>query len=889
MKKYVYSFINGKAEGSAAMNKLLGGKGANLAEMTNLSIPVPPGFTISTDVCNYYMQHNKFPKGLKKQVEEAIQKLEKYMNKQFGGPDNPLLFSVRSGARQSMPGMMETVLNIGLTNKTTSALIQQTNNPKFVYDSLRRLIMMYADVVIEKSNYKKNKFTGIRLDLEKILGQIKQRYNCKNDSDLTEEALMEICDLFNHTIKQKFNIEFPNNASTQLWGAIEAVFKSWNGKRAIEYRNIENIPHTWGTAVNIQCMVFGNMGKNSATGVAFTRNPSTGENQFFGEWLPNAQGEDVVAGIRTPQPILDNSKKDLKYQMPLVYKELYKVQNKLEKHYKEMQDLEFTIENQKLWILQTRKGKRNGIATIKIALDMYQEKLHSQSEIINKIKPEHINEILLPTINETTIKHLQPIGMGLPAGPGCATGQVVFNPEEAERQYNKGQKVILIREETSPEDVQGMFVSNAILTSRGGMTSHAALVARGWGKCCIVGCNELIIDDNKNQAIINKQIIKTGDWITLDGSKGLIYKDQLPLIKPALKKNKVFNHLLNILKKKRALLVRTNADQPKDAQTALDMGAAGIGLCRTEHMFFDKNRINIMRQVILAPNTQKRRESIMQLLPHQKTDFYKLLKTMDSKPVTIRLLDPPLHEFLPTQTKQIKDLALELNISIQKLESIIDNLHELNPMLGHRGCRLGITFPEITEMQTRAICEAAIKLLRKGFKPQPEIMIPLVGSIGEFINQKKIVTKTINNIKTEHKIKHLNIKIGTMIELPRACFIADQIAQHADFISFGTNDLTQTTFGFSRDDIGSFLPNYLNKNILDNDPFQHLDEAGVGELIKIAIKRAQSTNQKIKIGVCGEHGGDPKSIRFLATVGIDYVSCSPYRVPIASLTLSKII
>ena len=888
MKKYVYSFINGKAEGSATMNKLLGGKGANLAEMTNLSIPVPPGFTISTDVCTYYMKHNRFPKGLKAQVSEAVNKLELYMKKQFGGIDNPLLFSVRSGARQSMPGMMETVLNIGLTTKTTSALIKKTNNPQFVYDSLRRLMMMYADVVIEKSNYTQIKHPGIRVELEKILEETKRKYSFNNDSDLTEQALIEVCDLFNQTIKQRFKIEFPNNASTQLWGAIEAVFKSWNGKRAFEYRNIENIPHTWGTAVNVQCMVFGNMGKKSATGVAFTRNPSTGENEFFGEWLPNAQGEDVVAGIRTPQPILNNSKKDLKYQMPAVYQELYEVQSKLEKHYKEMQDLEFTIENQKLWILQTRTGKRNGIATIKIALDMYKEKLQSQSEIIAKIEPDHINEILLPTINESTVKNLNPVGAGLPAGPGCATGQVVFNPQDAEEQYNKGNKVILIREETSPEDVQGMFVSNAILTSRGGMTSHAALVARGWGKCCIVGCNELIIDYDNNQAFLNQQIIKRGDWITLDGSKGLIYKKQLPLIKPALKKNIIFNSLLNMLNKKRALLVRTNADQPKDAQAALDMGASGIGLCRTEHMFFDKERIKIMRQIILAPNKKKRRESIMQLLPYQKTDFYQILKTMDSKPVTIRLLDPPLHEFLPTQKKQIKDLAIELKISVKKLEAIIDNLHELNPMLGHRGCRLGITFPEITEMQTRAICEATIQLLKKGLKPKPEIMIPLVGNIEEFINQKKIVIKTIKTIKTKHKIKYLNIKIGTMIELPRACFIANKIAQHADFISFGTNDLTQTTFGFSRDDIGSFLPQYLEQNILSNDPFQHLDETGVGELIKIAIKRAKSTNSKIKIGVCGEHGGDPKSINFLSKMGIDYVSCSPYRVPIASLTLSKI-
>ena len=883
MKKYVYSFINDQADGSASMNHLLGGKGANLAEMMKLSIPVPPGFTITTEVCTYYMKHKKYPRGLKKQVSEAIKSLELSMGKKFGCSQNPLLFSVRSGARQSMPGMMETVLNIGLNDLTAIGLVNKTKKPTFVYDSLRRLIMMYADVVMEKSNSK-----DIRIQLEHILKMIKTKHQCVNDSDLSIEALIQLCDLFKKKILKTFNREFPQNPQKQLWGAIKAVLQSWNGKRAIDYRNIENIPHSWGTAVNIQCMVFGNMGTESATGVAFTRNPSTGEKRFFGEWLRNAQGEDVVAGIRTPYPILDDSKHDLKIQMPSVYKQLYKVQKKLEKHYKEMQDLEFTIENKKLWILQTRTGKRNGIATIKIALDMYKEKLHSRQHMINKIKPEHINEILLPMIDESKLHDITPIGQGLPAGPGCATGQIFFTPDEAKKQFNKSLNVILVREETSPEDVHGMFVSTAILTSRGGMTSHAALVARGWGKCCIVGCTDLVIDYQKKRAIINNHIINEGDWITLNGSKGLIYKHRLPLIKPILKKNILFNKLISTIKQYQILSVRTNADQPGDAKIALDMGAEGIGLCRTEHMFFNPERIKKVRQMILAPNNRERRLAIMKLLPYQKKDFYKILKTMNEKPVTIRLLDPPLHEFLPNNSQQTKELAKDFKISTKKLDKIIKGLHEFNPMLGHRGCRLGITSPEITEMQTQAIVQATIKLYKEGFKPQPEIMIPLVGNLGEFIHQKDIVSNEIKKILIKNNIKKLTIPIGTMIELPRACLIANSIAKHADFISFGTNDLTQTTFGFSRDDIGSFLPEYLSKNILDSDPFQHLDEDGVGELIVMAIKRARSINTKIKIGVCGEHGGDPQSIKFLAAAGVDYVSCSPYRVPIASLTLAQL-
>ena len=889
MKKYTYSFINNKAEGAASMKALLGGKGANLAEMTNLSIPVPPGFTISTEVCTYFMQHKKFPPGLKKQVLLAIKTIELYRGKGFGDDKNPLLLSVRSGARQSMPGMMETVLNIGLNAQTIKALVKKTNNPKFVYDSFRRLLMMYADVVMEKSIHKGNIHgDGIRRQLDKILEKVKSKNGCKNDSDLNTETLKILCKTFQRKIIKIFNQPFPEEPMEQLWGAINAVFKSWNGKRALDYRKIEHIPHTWGTAVNIQCMVFGNMGNHSATGVAFTRDPSTGQKKLFGEWLNNAQGEDVVAGIRTPKPIFNNSRHDLKAQMPRIYNQLGQIQKILEKHYKEMQDLEFTIEEKKLWILQTRVGKRNGTAAIKIALDMYKEKIFNRQTMLNKISPNHINEILLPIIDNNKIVDIAPIAKGLPAGPGCATGQVVFHPDKAERLFQKGHSVVLVREETSPEDIHGMFVSKAILTSRGGMTSHAALVARGWGKCCIVGCAELQIDYNKKYFQARNKIIKEGDWITLNGSTGLVYNNKLPLKAVDVKNNLLLKKLSEITLTTSRVTVRTNVESSKDALNALAMGARGIGLCRTEHMFFAPNRIEKMRKMILATTDQQRRKAIMQLLPFQKSDFYKILKVMNKFPVTIRLLDPPLHEFLPVETLQIKKLAEELKITYKQLQTKIDTLHESNPMLGHRGCRLGITSPEITEMQTEAIIIAAIKLYKEGFSPQPEIMIPLVGSLGEFLHQKKIVNKMIQKITKQKNINKLKIKIGTMIELPRACLIADKIALHADFISFGTNDLTQTTFGFSRDDVGTFIPEYLHQNILQEDPFQILDRAGVGELIKIAISKARRVNSKIKIGICGEHGGEPQSIKFLVKAGVDYISCSPYRVPIASLTLAQL-
>tara|TARA_Y100000590_G_C15697887_1_gene1005827 strand:- start:125 stop:2359 length:2235 start_codon:yes stop_codon:yes gene_type:complete len=743
---------------------------------------------------------------------------------------------------------------------------------------------MYADVVMEKSN---NLDFNIRLHLEKMIYQLKKKRKIKNDFQISGEDYEKLSKQFIKTIKKTLGFPFPQDPFDQLWGAIDAVFKSWNGERAHKYRTIEKISHSLGTAVNVQVMVFGNWGNSSGTGVAFTRNPSTGANCFFGEWLPNAQGEDVVAGIRTPFPINDvKNKKSLSQFMPKIYKSLYSIQKKLEKHFKDMQDLEFTIQNNHLWLLQTRKGKRNGQASIKIALDLINEKTISKQSALSRISSHHINELLHPTLTDNDRVNKTPISEGLPAGPGSAYGQVVFTPDKAKDLNDKGYEVILVREETSPEDVHGMYASNAILTARGGMTSHAALVARGWGKCCIVGCNDISINYDKNFCFIGAKKIKELDWLTLNGSEGKIYGEKLTLEKPNIKKNKSFINLLKICKQKKALEVRANADSALDAKQALSLGAQGIGLCRTEHMFFNPKRIHQVRKMILSIDKKKKKQAIENLLSYQKRDFYNILKTMSPHPVTIRLLDPPLHEFLPEKKSAITKIAKELNLKTYELEKQIDSMKEINPMLGHRGCRLGITSPEITQMQAHAILNSAYLLHLENIRCTPEIMVPLVGSIQEFINQKNIIQSVAKDINKKHKTK-LNYLIGTMIELPRACIVADEIAKHADFISFGTNDLTQTTYGFSRDDIASFLPQYIDKNILSSDPFISLDTKGVGALIALAIKKARRINPKIKIGICGEHGGDPQSISFFHKMKFDYISCSPYRIPVAYLAAAQ--
>ena len=892
--KNIYFFGGGKAEGSAKNSELLGGKGANLSEMTNLGIPVPPGFTISTEVCNYYLQNKSLPKGLKRAVKLAIKKTERIMGQVFGCVKNPLLFSVRSGARTSMPGMMETVLNIGLTSETIQGLIKQTNDKKFAYDVYRRLITMYSDVVMEKGVALNNNENNIRLLFEEELELLKNKKKIKKDSDLNANDLQKLCLDYKEIITKKMKQEFPDDPTEQLWSSIIAVFKSWNGKRAVSYREIENIPHAWGTAVNVQAMVFGNMGKDSATGVAFTRNPATGENNFYGEWLPNAQGEDVVAGIRTPNPLnkqsnsltTKNIRPSLENSMPNIYSNLNSIQKQLEYHYKDMQDIEFTIQKNKLWMLQTRKGKRNGAAAIKIAMDMVVEGLIDEKEAINRINASQLDEIMHPTLDTDKENKSKCIANGLPAGPGGAYGQIVFSADEAERRKKEGKKVILVRNETSPEDIHGMFAAVAILTSRGGMTSHAALVARGWGKCCVVGCSEINISIKEKKVTINNKVYNEGDWLTINGSSGKIYSGKIPLKEVNLEQNTYFNKLMQITDFHKKLDVRTNADSPKDANKAKKFGAKGIGLCRTEHMFFNPNRIAAMREMIVAPNESKRRNALMKLLPYQQQDFYDILKAMAPHPVTIRLLDPPLHEFLPTTKQQIIQTAKQLNISTSELQHRINDLHEINPMLGHRGCRLGISYPEITEMQTMAILYATKQLLIDGVKVVPEIMIPLVGSVEEYKHQKNIIISIADEIQKKSDVE-LKFLIGTMIELPRACMVAGEIAKEADFISFGTNDLTQTAFGFSRDDIGSFLTNYLDSQVLRNDPFQTIDIKGVGELVRLAVNKSRRTNKSIKIGVCGEHGGDPVSIQFFNEIGLDYISCSPFRVPIARLAAAK--
>ena len=893
--KYVYNFGNGKANGKADMKNLLGGKGANLAEMNLLEIPVPPGFTLTTEVCTEYYKYNKsFPESLANEVKDSISEVESIMGTKFGDATNPLLLSVRSGARQSMPGMMETVLNIGLTSSTIPGLIEKTNNPRFVYDAYRRLITMYSDVVMEKAaGIEPADGYGIRQKLEHHLDSYKTKNGLEGDTDLSEDDWKNVIEIFKDEIKSSLGAEFPDDADAQLWGGIEAVFKSWNGARAISYRKIENIPEEWGTAVNVQTMVFGNTGEESATGVAFTRNPATGENIFFGEWLTNAQGEDVVAGLRTPNPLNEDTKTNdtshlpsLEDSMPKIYDELFKIKNKLEQHYSDMQDIEFTIQEGKLWMLQTRVGKRNGVAAIKMAVDMHHENMIDKKTALMRVNPNQLDELLHPALDKTSEDNATKLTKGLPAGPGGAKGRVVFTADDAESWNAKGENVILVREETSPEDVHGMHAAEAILTARGGMTSHAALVARGWGKCCIVGCNELNISVEKKQLTIGDDIIKEGDWITMNGTLGVVYLGQLDLIPADPDTNLEYKELMTWADEFRKLKIRTNAESPDDAKQAIKFGAEGIGLCRTEHMFFDETRILAMRKMILSDNDDDRRESVMGLLPFQKEDFKETLRAMEGKPVTIRLLDPPLHEFITLEDDQINDLAKNIGIDSLVVSQRIASLHELNPMLGHRGCRLGIAYPEITEMQASAILEATAELIKDGLNVFPEIMIPLVGTVTEYIDQEKIVRKVAKKVEDKYSIK-LNYLVGTMIELPRACLTADEIAEHAEFFSFGTNDLTQTTYGFSRDDIGSFLPQYLDRNILPGDPFQSLDVKGVGKLVTMAVEYGRKVNPSIKIGICGEHGGDPDSIHFCRNNGLDYVSCSPYRVPIARLSAAQ--
>ncbi len=893
--KQLYFFGGGKAEGSAKMKELLGGKGANLAEMSRIGIPVPAGFTITTEVCTYFMTNGgKYPNGLKEQVNTALKKVEKIIGSRFGDPQNPLLFSVRSGARISMPGMMETILNIGLTSATIPGLIAKSGNERFVYDAYRRLIMMYSDVVMEKAaGIEPKEGKGIRQQLEHEMQKMKDAKGVKFDMELDAKDLKRLVDVFKKKVKQVLKKDFPDDPQSQLWGAVSAVFRSWNGKRAKAYRRIENIPGDWGTAVNVQAMVFGNMGDNSATGVAFTRDPATGENKFYGEFLVDAQGEDVVAGIRTPQAINKVSKSvtskhlpSLEELMPKLYNQLAKTRTKLEKHYRDMQDIEFTIQDGKLYMLQTRVGKRNGLAAVRMAVEMCKEGLISGKEALLRVKPEQLDELLHPMLDPKAESKADKLAGGLPAGPGGGVGQIVFTADDAEAQAEQGKDVILVRDETSPEDVHGMRAAQAILTAKGGMTSHAALVARGWGKCCIVGCGALNINASKKVMSVNGKKLGEGDWISLNGTKGVVYDGKLGLIPTDPEKNVHYKKLMSWADKRRKLGIRTNADNPHDAQTARKFGAEGIGLCRTEHMFFGPDRITAMRQMILADDEAGRKKALKKLLPLQRKDFIGIFKAMAGLPVTIRTLDPPLHEFLPNDQASQKEMAKQMGVTVEAIKNKVQSLHELNPMLGHRGCRLGTTYPEITAMQVQAIIEAACQVAKKGVKVHPEIMIPLVGTKAELENQRKVAVETAEKVlqKNGVRIKYL---VGTMIEIPRAALMADEVAQVAEFFSFGTNDLTQMTFGYSRDDAGKFLPYYLVEKILPADPFQTLDQEGVGQLVEMGIQRGRATRKDLKVGICGEHGGDPKSVEFCHRVGMNYVSCSPFRVPIARLAAAQ--
>ncbi len=895
--KYVYFFGGGKADGEGSMKELLGGKGAGLAEMVKLDIPVPAGFTITTEVCTYYYKNDKrFPDGLEDSIKENLSNVEGIMGSKFGDMENPLLVSVRSGARKSMPGMMETVLNVGLCTSTIPGLIKKTNNPRFVYDAYRRLIMMYSDVVMEKAAGKEvEEGKGIRVQLDGMMTEVKESKGYKSDTDLTAEDLKDLCESFKKRVKEVIGEEFPDNAWEQLMGGIKAVFQSWNGKRAVSYRRIEGIPDEWGTAVNVQAMVFGNMGNTSATGVAFSRNPATGENKFYGEWLVDAQGEDVVAGIRTPNPLNEETKNEqnrhlhsLEEAMPDVYKELSGIRAKLEKHFKDMQDIEFTIQEGRLWMLQCRVGKRTGTAALNMAMDMLGEGLIDKKEVVMRLTASQIDELLHPLVDPKAEAKTKALAKGLPAGPGGAQGQIVFTADDAVKWAKQGKNVILVREETNPEDVEGMRAAQGILTGRGGMTSHAALVARGWGKCCIVGCGALKIDVHKKTMGVDGKVLKEGDSVTLNGTRGYVYEGELPMVDAT--ENPRFAEFMKIASSLRKMGVRANADTPDDARNALAFGAEGIGLFRTEHMFYGKGAeepLFLLRKMIMAHSAEERRAALDELLPYVKKDMKATMEVMNGFPVTIRLLDPPLHEFVPKRAEEQARIAESLGISPEEFVKRSEGLHETNPMMGHRGVRLGVTYPEVTEMQVRAIFEAAAELITEGKKAMPEIMVPVVAMVEELKDQKKIVDRVYGEVCAKYSVDKIDYMYGTMIEIPRAALTADKIAAEAEFFSFGTNDLTQMGFGFSRDDIGGFAPDYLDKKILPQDPFQVLDQEGIGELVDIGIRRGRSTRPNLKVGICGEHGGEAESVKFCHREKMNYVSCSPFRIPIAILAAAQ--
>ncbi len=895
--KYVYVFGGGTADGRSDMKNLLGGKGANLAEMAGLGIPVPAGFTITTEVCTYYYQHGQtYPEALQAQADAAMRRVEEVMGARFGDPENPLLVSVRSGARQSMPGMMETILNCGLCSATIPGLIAKTGNPRFVYDAYRRLIMMYADVVMEKAaGIEPEEGQGIRQKLDRMLDEVKKANGYASDADLSEDDLKALVERFKDEIRKSLGREFPDDANEQLWGAIGAVFASWQGKRAIAYRRIEGIPDEWGTAVNVQAMVFGNMGESSATGVAFTRNPATGENLFYGEWLVNAQGEDVVAGIRTPNPLNDDTKNDqnrhlpsLQAAMPETYAQLVEIRNTLEQHYRDMQDIEFTIQEGKLWMLQTRTGKRTGTAALNMAMDMLAEGLIDEKTAVMRVAPAQLDELLHPIVDPKAEADADVLAKGLPAGPGGAVGRIVFTADAAVEWAARGETVLLLREETNPEDVEGMRAAVGILTARGGMTSHAALVARGWGKCCIVGAGELEIDAATKTLSVGGRTFSEGDTLTLNGTRGLVYAGALDMIDAT--ENPRFVDFMKIADSIRVLKVRTNAETPEDAKTAVGFGAEGIGLFRTEHMFYgvgSEEPLFLLRKMIMSDTEEGRKAALADLYPFVKKDMKATLEVMAGLPVTIRLLDPPLHEFVPVSDGEREKLAEALGISMDDLDRRAEELHEMNPMMGHRGVRLGISYPAISELQFRAILEATVELRREGKEIHPEIMVPVVGMKKELEIQLALARKVHDEVCEKYGIEEIEHLYGTMIEIPRACLTADEIAETAQFFSFGTNDLTQMTFGFSRDDIGGFLPEYLDSKILPVDPFQVLDRDSVGRLVQMGIEKGRSTKPGLKVGICGEHGGEPDSVEFCHIVGMDYVSCSPFRVPIARLAAAQ--